>query len=798
MSSSPTNTFQIMAGSGTLRHVRSGIDTQWLAAVPSAQRRLQPEDHALTPRRLSKKSKKEEKFKLLLPQQNALLDTFGSLLTWSGDVDSTDLEDIMGEAVSHHPHNRWGAIVVDDRVKNFFDTSIYIPASALSKSPDDLFHLASQAHATLCNGTDSDSTSASVSERKGHELWNIEKSLFFCGKWASTRIGLARSYNLNTSNSALVISAYASLHANISLICNTTAHHAAPIFLKEVVTAAFGAVQNLSPAAKKHSTVNPIGDKIPNTQGADKAEIRGAELQFKNSPQYDLYSHPFPEINLSNEAAMWRGYLGASFVLLFMLLCTMVAVRFIPHFRSSGMKHMIHLAGVSPSSYWIANYICDSVIMFVILFCILCGIYLGGAPVSSFYFDLPPYPGLLFLAVITTFSLAIVAGNYAFCALSTDPLTSQLSCVMSSILVGVCLKLYIRLHKSKNYSKLSTIMTIISPSFAFTSALFDMFSQYADNIGKSSGVLHSANCPGLLESVGFDISMMLCQAIGYLFLTVLIDKYWILVKVFVARVMPSLPRKMCGLFGSAWGGMRRASTHTVSRLENDFSLRFMWNRSDGMQSPPVMERDLDIDLETPGNNTPPSESSMLLPHRTLSRTYSDPEIEDSAVYGSIMDISESELRRRSMSREAAHKAAVMVAVGSKAERAPIAAAAPVVVIDSLCIDYAWHSVPAVQSLAMTIKQRDRVALVGVNGGGTWCLCYVFFAKSFYLHYCCMISCSFLQENQHCLERLALERQPFHAADQQLLWEWMWSQIRGRYLTIDLLAMSHKREGCWNL
>jgi hypothetical protein len=715
---------QIPVSSGILKYAKDGrlADRGTKAARRTLQSILERLEQTAAHPDVSRKD--DDLHHLLVHEKNALLDTFGDHVDWQGSMDSSDIEKRMENEIFDHEYDRWGAFTINDKIGKFYAGSVYMPEESLQLTPDAIFQEAEIAHQSLCETTeDEDVFDRDDTTRRVGERWIIEKSLFFCGHDASTRIGVARRVNTttNVNNSALVITSYSSLESNVSLICNTTAHHAAPIFLKEVVTAAYDTVQRLEREYETYTSDRRMmaGLKPDHNFHEDSAEDSGDHLNFKGSPQYDLFSFPFPEINLFNEGSMWHGYLGASFVLLLMLISTMVNVRFITQFRSSGVKHLMHLAGVSIPSFWIGNYIFDTVVMIIILLAVYAAIFFGGAPVNSFYFDLPPYFGGLFLALIFSFSCAIVAANYAFNALSADELTSQLSCVLSSIMLGVCLKLYIQLHKADGLNSLSTAIKFISPSFAFTSALFDMFSQYATNIGKSSGVLNDENCPGLSNAVYFDIKVMLGQAVGYLTIVILIDMYWVRIKSFMRHALPSIYLDILNIrswLGNTWTGIRTASVASLSALENEFSIRFLWN---GLTRSQRMEQE-GLEAYDPESSVGlDSELRSLLPGDRLPRQFSDPELVDEEIgYGSVWDISKSEMLLSPTARAAASIEVVEMeppTINPKPSK-------PIIVISDLCMEYAHQSAPAIHSLSMSVHEAERVALVGVNGGGAFLYC----------------------------------------------------------------------------
>ena len=51
---------------------------------------------------------------------------------------------------------------------------------------------------------------------------------------------------------------------------------------------------------------------------------------------YRLFSHPLPKSNYTNQTYVQRGYLGATMIVLYMLITTIVSVRTVPAMRKTG------------------------------------------------------------------------------------------------------------------------------------------------------------------------------------------------------------------------------------------------------------------------------------------------------------------------------------------------------------------------------------------------------------------------------------------------------------------------------
>eukprot|EP01038_Epipyxis_sp_PR26KG_P009362 gene9362-12613_t len=68
--------------------------------------------------------------------------------------------------------------------------------------------------------------------------------------------------------------------------------------------------------------------------------------------RYRLYSHPLPEINLSNIVYLERGYLGSTIIILYIIITTSITAKYVVKTRKIQIKKLFHLSGMHPISYW--------------------------------------------------------------------------------------------------------------------------------------------------------------------------------------------------------------------------------------------------------------------------------------------------------------------------------------------------------------------------------------------------------------------------------------------------------------
>ena len=122
------------------------------------------------------------------------------------------------------------------------------------------------------------------------------------------------------------------MRSNVSMLSNVTTDHAAPVFLKEIAPAVYSSLLNI-PMSRNSST-----------QDGEENRVRDV-YRSSSVPVYRLYSHPLPKINYTNQIYIERGYLGATMIVLYMLITTIVSVRAVTLMRKNGIKLQLHMAG---------------------------------------------------------------------------------------------------------------------------------------------------------------------------------------------------------------------------------------------------------------------------------------------------------------------------------------------------------------------------------------------------------------------------------------------------------------------
>jgi ABC-type multidrug transport system ATPase subunit len=445
-------------------------------------------------------------------------------LVWKGSQSSDQLFTELSKEYFDHRSNRWASFVVDDTIDQWLQSRVRIPKESLQLSFDEILSTLSHLQSVVCeNQTQKDPlhldprVSSKISSNKikfCSHLSSIEFNLMNETSSASASHSQNLTHgrgNLTHDREVLVITAYQSLHSNLTMMTNITTDHGSPIFLKEIAPYIYNSFQSFGEGGlglDTNSTILNAWNEIDGTP-----------------PSYSLFSHPFDDATNSSSSYIERGYLGALLVILYILLISSVSVKFITNNNHSGAKTQIHLCGVSPLIYWIANFLFDSFLLLLTLSSIYLAILLGGAPIRNFFFLNDS--GILFFASLGTFSCASVAANYSFAVLSHDQISSQLFALMTAISSGIFLKLFISLQGSVfPFPQISSLCLYLSPSYAFSSCLFEMFTRYVKLLGKSVGIISSDTVPLSMQAVYFPLVVMCFQTLFYLILTVVIDTHW--------------------------------------------------------------------------------------------------------------------------------------------------------------------------------------------------------------------------------------------------------------------------------
>ena len=614
---------------------------------------------------------------------------FGSenYISWQGDMNSDALWKHLYEEYDRHVGHRWGAFVMDDSMPHWIETTIVINELSLHMDIYTVFEQIQRAALKLCNVKATQSRRPNLADTKNSFVNQIKK-ISICPTYPSITISMYNGTfpDINTSfaNSSgtnhlansdvmisLIVSSFEALNTNLTLLSNVTTDHAAPIFLRE-----------LFPLMYRHIGTNYLEEQ------SNVSNI---------SPQYKLFSHPFFQANLTNFNFMQRGYLGSTIILLYMLLTTIVSVRFITKARSSGFKRQMHLTGVHPIAYWVGNYLSDVALVLSALLSVHAAINIGGEPIRSYFFQYDSFSGSVFLLMIVELSFAVVASSYFLSVLSSDQLSSQLFMLVSTVSSGVFLKLYLDRYEYFPFTAISSFFLWTAPSYTFATVMFFMFQRYetvVTAVAVAEGAVQSSSHN--LSSIFAYSPIMILQSVVYLFLTISIDMYWTKLVALFLRFRWYFSIHECFSNNNKVGKeINVTSISATTSAENTALLS-----TNGGSAHSYSEEN----FESKGNG-----------HRLLSilRMHGD------VGFFPILENADLQILRRSVSFQG--KVAVSEDSSSDIEmidmRRTLDTHQPLLEADRLFVEYGNSGNLSLCDLSFSFDRGERIALMGMNGGG---------------------------------------------------------------------------------
>lgn len=303
----------------------------------------------------------------------------------------------------------------------------------------------------------------------------------------------------------IVLKLYRAASTQCSLLTNITADHAVPIFLKEILP--------------------PLGDLLPSSSTV-------------YDPLYNLQSHPLHWAGHINKSFLERGFLGAFLILLFLLLLAVPAPIVLIRMRNKGEKQSLHLAGASLWAYYGSNFFMDALAVSASVLALYATLLVAPNPVHDFFlYDGPSLCALLFFS----YAFAGSAGNYALCVLLSDTLAGPLFILVDTVFAGAFLKFFLdRWHDHWLAGWMKIVFRMVSPAYCFSSAMFRVFEMYAhDKVFKAASASHSAANDtdlALARDVQGCVWLILVQGLVYLLLCVACDRYQLEVRTWLARL----------------------------------------------------------------------------------------------------------------------------------------------------------------------------------------------------------------------------------------------------------------------
>jgi ABC-type multidrug transport system ATPase subunit len=414
----------------------------------------------------------------LLRNKERLQAIFGGSAKSAEASNSDELLSMLSKSYFTHDRNRFAAVVLEDRLPGFFETVLTIPSSSLNASS--LLSVYTQIvayHREVCG-------SSSLPQ-------SIQKELLFCdGDNVQYRVWM--DGDGVSSNSSISISWLKSVQSNVTLLTNTSTTHALPIFLHDLMPVTYGS-------------------------------------QRMSQTSYRLFYQPLRSVNSIDPLNLQRGYTGALILIIYMLLVTSTSGRIISYMKKTGAKHQLHLSGISLVPYWASNLLIDSLLIFVSFMAMLGSVKLCGPPVDDYFFTIPPLGGYFVVILLLAYSPAAVAATYAtHVAIASDELKSQVMSVMATVVSSVCFQLFLRADKDNSFHWMEMMLFFLSPSFNFTSVLFEMFSCYGRSMME-----HIASSEGIQSSSRFEayfaarVLMLILQTGIYFATTIFIERDWL-------------------------------------------------------------------------------------------------------------------------------------------------------------------------------------------------------------------------------------------------------------------------------
>ncbi|RYG68030.1 ATP-binding cassette domain-containing protein, partial [archaeon] len=449
---------------------------------------------------------------------------------------SSEVYDSLYANYFNSSHIHYGALVLDDYVEDFIETSLSMYYQGDQQEMEMLLLHLHAVHSEICHSNGSASDASKYGERFAaiDESYELVRGVQYCDTQPRLVIQMYERHKTkqdkqqdkqqnkqnkkeNTEQPSvqtdffdapskkhlLVLRTFRSVRTDITLLTNVTADHAAPIFLKEVVY--------------------PL--------------LLANDTQASVPTDYQLFSYPLVFRHHVNKAYLERGFMGSLLVLMLVMLVTVPSIKYVVRFNAVHVKPWLLTASLRLWQYLVGNFLFDFVLLFISLASIAIAIMLGDDPVSSFYVYSGIYHNAYLLSSMLAYAASIIAANYTVLGLADDALMAQLLVLVSNVLV-VFLKLFLDQYNAQPvYARLGDVFTYLSPSFAFVSAVFELFKLFSRDAVVAhdpSALITEAKSRGLRKIRGL-ICIMLIQAMAYALLYLALNTWLPIVHAYIRR-----------------------------------------------------------------------------------------------------------------------------------------------------------------------------------------------------------------------------------------------------------------------
>lgn len=270
------------------------------------------------------------------------------------------------------------------------------------------------------------------------------------------------------------------------------------------------------------------------------------------------------------------------------------------------------------------------------------------------------------------------------------------------------MKLFLMLHGNEfPYKQIGFVLTWISPSFALSSCLFEMFSAYVRQVGKTVGILGGASSNW--SAISDPIVAMLVQSLVYLIITILLDICWYQMSCTCQRLVCGVTDRMLWCFKRVNGQLSDGNTSLRQIIDHYIS------------------------LASPRQAISPEEKILLLSdtartQRTLSYGSQNRSqlCDDNAGVQADQSSRSSSADSLDFCGSRIHSMLIESSVfreefgifpDLESWMMPPVVPPPLLLAQGLSVSYSNCDSPILKDLDMNMQQGERIALMGINGGG---------------------------------------------------------------------------------
>ncbi|XP_008072801.1 retinal-specific ATP-binding cassette transporter [Carlito syrichta] len=269
---------------------------------------------------------------------------------------------------------------------------------------------------------------------------------------------------------------------------------------------------------------------------AHNAILRASLPQDKNPEEYGITVISQP-LNLTKEQLSEITVLTTS-VDAVVSICVIFAMSFVPasfvlyliQERVNKAKHLQFISGVSPTTYWLTNFLWD-IMNYAVSAGLVVGIFIGFQ--KKAYTSPENLPALV--ALLMLYGWAIIPMMYPASFLFDVPSTAYVALSCANLFIGInssaitfVLELFENNQMLLRFNAMLRKLLIIFPHFCLGRGLIDLaLSQAVTDVYARFGEAHSSN-PFQWDLIGKNLAAMAVEGVVYFLLTLLVQHHFFL------------------------------------------------------------------------------------------------------------------------------------------------------------------------------------------------------------------------------------------------------------------------------